>query len=49
MNKEVINKLGKEVCLKVLDYFESKENRKAFEDWYYQTYKKHYEWKRKVV
>lgn len=50
MNKSTIPKdievlLGKIICNATKNYFKNEENRRAFEKWYLEKYKKKYEWK----
>lgn len=48
-NKDVVNELAESLYKHVTLYFENKENRKAFEDWYLNKYHKPYKWKTKAV
>lgn len=44
---EILQDLGKSVCEHVKQFFENKENRKKFDEYYFKTYGKHYDWERK--
>jgi len=48
MEDKILNEIGKTLCHTIKKYFESKENRKAFEKWYQEKYHKPYKWKREV-